>query len=78
MDDISTAVAINSSNASSNKESLNYLKKWVDTLTKMEADVISGYTRVSSMVEKIAGKALEEATEKSNKGYKLESVEYLV
>lgn len=78
MDDISTAVAINSSNASSNKESLNYLKKWVDTLTKMEADVTSGYTRVSSMVEKIAGKALEEATEKSNKGYKLESVEYLV
>lgn len=78
MDDISTAVAINSTNASSNKESLNYLKKWVDTLTKMEADVTSGYTRVSSMVEKIAGKALEEATEKSNKGYSLESVEYLV
>lgn len=78
MDDVRTAVAINSGNVTTNKESLNYLKNWVNTLTKMEADVTSGYTRVSSMVEKIAGKALEEATEKSNKGYKLESVEYLV
>lgn len=78
MDDISTATAINTGNITSNKESLNYLKNWVNTLTKMEADVTSGYTRVSAMVEKIAGKALDEAMEKSNKGYKLESVEYLV
>ena len=77
MDDISTAV-VNSGNVTTNKASLNYLKKWVDTLTKMEADVTTGYTKVSAMVEKIAGKALDEAMEKSDKGYKLESVAYLV